>query len=84
MGEVPLYTPHSHTGPVHPELLPGLWRGASRERLGPNPQPSTLNPQPSTLNPSCAGIVEAVHLKNVDIRLSGKGNSNSHGARPVC
>jgi len=24
------------------------------------------------------------HARKVDIRLPGKGNSNSHGVRPVC
>ena len=37
----------------------------------------------SRLQVSWGGLVTCAAGRNVDIRLPGKGNSNSHGARPV-
>ena len=61
-----------------------------------NPQPSTLNPQPSTLRPKREPEILGSHRmtrgnlaiwraapRKVKSRLPGKGNSKSHGARPV-
>ena len=33
--------------------------------------------------PDEAGLVQVSSTRKVDIRLPGKGNSDSHGARPV-
>ena len=45
--------------------------GRLRQALSPEPLPSALPPSPLPLT------------RKIDIRLTGKGNSNSHGARPV-
>ena len=57
--------------------------GLCSNSLPPNPKPSPLNP--STLNPESDHTPRKVmpRPRKVDIRLPGKGNSKSRGARPV-
>ena len=52
-----------------------------------HPAPCTLHPAPCTLHPSpswrARNLLSLSRTRNVNIKLSGKGNSTSHGARPV-
>ena len=83
MSEVPLYLMISRpSSEIRVAFALGTYRGTSLIRNTPllGPCSRTI---PRVLRWSYGGDVSHEHGTKVDVRLRGKGNPNSHGARPV-